>query len=157
MILILLHHRHQCGGGGGGTIICCCGEGQWRKRTRDDEDDAYVVWRRVQWGTSRDIYITIKVDNVEHGWYNNQITDSTRTRSSARMRDDEDINVGRRNMTTSRMMEYTTINSKRTRSIARTRDDEDTNRLMQQKQARAQWQIMMTTIMGHWGWRTRRL
>ena len=71
------------------------------------------------------------------------------------MRDDEDINVGRRNMTTSRMMEYTTINSTRTRSIARTRDDKDTNRLMQQKQARAQWQMIMTTIMGHWGWRTR--
>ena len=72
------------------------------------------------------------------------------------MRDDKDINVGRRNMTASRTMEYTTINLTRTRSIARrTRDDEDTNMLMQQKQARAQWQMIMTTIMGHWGWRTR--
>jgi hypothetical protein len=72
------------------------------------------------------------------------------------MRDDKDINVGRRNMTASRTMEYTTINLTRTRSIARrTRDDEDTNRLMQQKQARAQWQMITTTIMGHWGWRTR--
>ena len=54
------------------------------------------------------------------------------------MRDDKDINVGRRNMTASRTMEYTTINLTRTRSIVRrTRDDEDTNRLMQQKQARA--------------------
>lgn len=151
MILISLHHRHQCGdgGGGGGTIICCCEEGRWRKRTRDDRV-------RVQWGTSRDIYITIKVDNVERGWYNNQIKDSKRTRIIARMRDDKDINVGRRNMTASRTMEYTTINLTRTRSIARrTRDDEDTNRLMQQKQARAQWQMIMTTIMGHWGWRTR--
>jgi hypothetical protein len=27
--------------------------------------------------------------------------------------------------------------------------------LMQQKQARTQWQIIMTTIMDNWGWRTR--